>query len=62
MMASYGEPKDKAKSVTTGISQQLEGHLAEPEVKTAGTVIRLRETHRRRREGLGGIGNKHNKK
>jgi hypothetical protein len=33
MMASYGEPKDKAKSVTIGIAQQLEGHLAEPEVK-----------------------------
>jgi hypothetical protein len=33
MMASYGEPKDKAKSVTRGIAQQLEGHPAEPEVK-----------------------------
>jgi hypothetical protein len=33
MMASYGEPKDKAKSVTTGVAQQLEGHPAEPEVK-----------------------------
>jgi hypothetical protein len=33
MMASYGEPKDKIKSVTTGIAQALEGHLAEPEVK-----------------------------
>jgi hypothetical protein len=33
MMASYGEPKYKAKSVTTGIAQQLEGHPAEPEVK-----------------------------
>jgi hypothetical protein len=33
MMASYGEPKDKAKSATTGVTQQLEGHLAEPEVK-----------------------------
>jgi hypothetical protein len=33
MIASYGEPKDKAKSVTTGITQQLEGHPAEPEVK-----------------------------
>jgi hypothetical protein len=32
-MASYGEPKDKAKSVTTGIAQQLEGHPAEQEVK-----------------------------
>jgi hypothetical protein len=33
MMASYGEPKDKAKSVTIGVTQQLEGHPAEPEVK-----------------------------
>jgi hypothetical protein len=33
MMASYGEPKDKAKSVTIGVAQQLEGHPAEPEVK-----------------------------
>jgi hypothetical protein len=33
MMASYGEPKDKAKSATTGIAQQLEGHLAGPDVK-----------------------------
>jgi hypothetical protein len=33
MMASYGEPKDKAKSATTEIAQQIEGHLAKPEVK-----------------------------
>jgi hypothetical protein len=33
IMASYGEPKDKARSVTTGIAQQLEGHPAEPQVK-----------------------------
>jgi hypothetical protein len=33
MMASYVEPKDKAKSTTIGVSQQLEGHPAEPEVK-----------------------------
>jgi hypothetical protein len=33
MMANYGEPKDKAKSTTTGVAQQLEGHPAEPEVK-----------------------------
>jgi hypothetical protein len=33
MMASYREPKDKAKSATTGIAQQLEGHPAGPEVK-----------------------------
>jgi hypothetical protein len=33
MMASYGEPKDKAKSMTIGVAQQLEGHPVEPEVK-----------------------------
>jgi hypothetical protein len=33
MMASYGEPNYKAKSVTTGVTQQLEGHPAELEVK-----------------------------
>jgi hypothetical protein len=33
MMASYGEPKDKAKSATIETAQQLEGHPAEPEVK-----------------------------
>jgi hypothetical protein len=33
MMANYGEPKGKAKSMTTGAAQQLEGHPAEPEVK-----------------------------
>jgi hypothetical protein len=33
MMANYREPKDKAKSATTGVAQQLEGHPAEPEVK-----------------------------
>jgi hypothetical protein len=33
MMACYGEPKDKAKSTTIGVAQQLEGHTAEPEVK-----------------------------
>jgi hypothetical protein len=33
MMASYGEPNDKAKSATIGIAQQLEEHPAEPEVK-----------------------------
>jgi hypothetical protein len=33
MMASYGEPKDKAKNATIGVTQQLEGHPAEPEVK-----------------------------
>jgi hypothetical protein len=33
MMASYGEPKDKAKSATIGIAQQLERHPTELEVK-----------------------------
>jgi hypothetical protein len=33
MMASYGEPKDKVKSATTGAAQQLKGHPAELEVK-----------------------------
>jgi hypothetical protein len=36
MMANYGEPKDKAKSSTTGATQQLEGHPTEPEVKKRG--------------------------
>jgi hypothetical protein len=33
MMANYGEPKDKAKSATTGVTKQLEGYPAEPEAK-----------------------------
>jgi hypothetical protein len=33
MMASYGEPKDKAKSATIEVAQQLEEHPAEPWVK-----------------------------
>jgi hypothetical protein len=33
MMANYGEPKDKAKSATAGVAQQLERHPVEPEVK-----------------------------
>jgi hypothetical protein len=32
MIANYGEPKDKAKNLTTGTVQQLEAHPAEPEV------------------------------
>jgi hypothetical protein len=36
MMANYREPKDKAKSSTTGAAQQLEGHPVEPEVKNCG--------------------------
>jgi hypothetical protein len=33
MMANYGESKDKEKSATIGVAQQLEGHPVEPEVK-----------------------------
>jgi hypothetical protein len=33
MIANYGEPKGKAASTTTGVTKQLEGHPAEPEVK-----------------------------
>jgi hypothetical protein len=33
MIANYGEPKNKAISVTTGVIKQLEGHSAEPEAK-----------------------------
>jgi hypothetical protein len=36
MMANYREHKDKAKSATTGVTQQLEGRPAEPEVKNHG--------------------------
>jgi hypothetical protein len=32
MMASYGEPKDKVKSMTIEVAQQLEGHPEGPEV------------------------------
>jgi hypothetical protein len=33
MMTSYEEPNYKAKTATTGATQQLEGHPVEPEVK-----------------------------
>jgi hypothetical protein len=33
MIASYGEPKGKAASTTTGITKQLEEHPVEPEAK-----------------------------
>jgi hypothetical protein len=33
MMASYGEPDYKTKSMTIGVTQQLEGNPKEPEVK-----------------------------
>jgi hypothetical protein len=33
MIANYGEPKDKMASMTTSITKQLEGHLAESEAK-----------------------------
>jgi hypothetical protein len=57
MMANYGEPKDKAKSATIGVSQQLKGHPAEPEVKklwvqrqTQGKLQEKKEGHRRHRQ------------
>jgi hypothetical protein len=33
MIANYGEPKEKAKSMTTEVDKLLEGHPAEPEMK-----------------------------
>jgi hypothetical protein len=33
MIASYEEPNYKAKSATTGVTQTLDGHPAEPELK-----------------------------
>jgi hypothetical protein len=33
MIANYGEPKDKAKSATTGAEKLLEQRPVEPEVK-----------------------------
>jgi hypothetical protein len=33
MMASYGEPNYKTKSMTIGVTQQLKGNPKEPEVK-----------------------------
>jgi hypothetical protein len=57
MMANYGEPKDKAKSVTIGAAQQLEGHPAEPEVKN----VRPRGSYMRRGKDLSNIGNKYAK-
>jgi hypothetical protein len=35
IMASYGEHNYKTKSMTTGVTQQLEGNPKEPEVKKA---------------------------
>jgi hypothetical protein len=59
MMASYGEPNYKAKSATTGVTQQFKGNPKEPEVKkTTGTAIRTREAYRRRREDSSDIGDK----
>jgi ribosomal protein L9 len=51
MMANYGEPKDKAKSSTTGAAQQLEGHPAEPEVKKP----RVKATSCSRTQAIGQI-------
>jgi hypothetical protein len=33
MMGSYREPNYKAKNATTGVTQQLKGNPAEPEIK-----------------------------
>jgi hypothetical protein len=57
IMANYGEPKDKAKIVTIGAAQQLEGHPAEPEVKN----VRPRGSYMRRGKDLSNIGNKNAK-
>jgi hypothetical protein len=55
MMANYGEPKDKAKNLTTGTVQQLEAHPAEPEVKKP----RVQPSEQDKPIGdLGGIGDK----
>jgi hypothetical protein len=63
MMASYGEPKDKAKkcdyrnrTTTLRAPSRAKGE------KTTGTVVRPRQTYRRRREDFGDIGNKYTKK
>jgi hypothetical protein len=63
MMASYGEPKDKAKKhdYRSHTTTRRTPSRARSE-KTVGTVVRPRETYRRRREDLGDIGDKNNKK
>jgi hypothetical protein len=61
MMASYGEPKDKAKSMTIGIAQQLEEHPTEPGEETTGTAIGPKESYRRRKKDIGDIGRKYEK-
>jgi hypothetical protein len=33
MMANYGEPNDKTKSMTIGATKQVEGHPVEPKAK-----------------------------
>jgi hypothetical protein len=47
MMASYGEPKDKTKGATTGVTQQLEGHPAEPEEEKTSATQATRTTKSR---------------
>jgi hypothetical protein len=63
MMASYGELKDKAKKRDyrshTTTRRTLSRARSE---KTAGTVVRPRETYRSRREDLSDIGDKNNKR
>jgi hypothetical protein len=63
MMASYGEPKDKAKKrdYTSRTTIRRAPSRARGE-KTAGIVVRTRGVYRRRGEDLGDIGNKYNKK
>jgi hypothetical protein len=63
MMASYGEPKDKAKkrdyrsrTTTRRAPSRARGE------KTTGIVIETREVYMRRGEYLGNIGNEYNKK
>jgi hypothetical protein len=63
MMASYREPKEKGKkhdyrncTTTRRARSRARGE------KTTGTVIRSRQTYRRRREDFGDMGNKYAKK
>jgi hypothetical protein len=43
MMASYGEPNYKTKSMTAGVTQQLEGNPKEPEVKKPRVQLQEQE-------------------
>jgi hypothetical protein len=63
MMASYREPNYKAKKCDHGshTTTRRTPSRARSE-ETAGIAVRPRETYRRRREDLGNIGDKNNKK